>query len=76
MAACTEIANGEAESAALGHPSLGSTFRADLQAASQAAAAAIDLNIRFEDLSGNSYEWTLAPAVLVEETTRRRVAGR
>ncbi|HEX7151616.1 MAG TPA: S8 family serine peptidase [Thermoanaerobaculia bacterium] len=73
----TEIANTAAEQAALGHPGLGSTFRADLMAASQSTAAAIDLTVRFEDASGNSYEWTLAPAVAIDESGgRRRAAGR
>jgi hypothetical protein len=70
----TEIANGLAETTALGHPSLGSTYRADLLTLSQSTADAIDLTFRCEDASGNSYEWTLAPALTIETPTHRRAA--
>lgn len=65
-----------AEDDGAGHPNAGAVYRADLAAVTQAGPGAIDLWIRFEDPSGNSYDWTLAPAFSVETPSRRPAARR
>lgn len=69
----TEIANGQAEFDALGHVPVGTVFRCDLSDAANAGAALIDLSLHVEDVDGNSYEWTIAPAFVVESGRRRTV---
>jgi hypothetical protein len=67
-----EIANGQAEFDALGHVPVGTVFRADLMPLTQSAGL-IDLLLRFEDPSGNTYEYTIAPAFAVRGERRRIV---
>ncbi|HEX6098180.1 MAG TPA: S8 family serine peptidase [Thermoanaerobaculia bacterium] len=68
-----EIANGQAEFDALGHIPVGTAFRADLAPITAAGAALIDLSLTVHDPSGNTYDYTMAPAFAVRGERRRTI---
>ena len=67
-----EIANGQEGFDELGHIPMGTVYRSDLSAVTEAGVPLIDLSLHFEDPSGNSYEWTLSPAFVVDQGSRKR----
>lgn len=69
----TEIANGKEEFDLLGHVPVGTLFPSDLSDVTAAGAGLVDVRFQFEDPSGNTYEYTLAPALTVDAGRRRPV---
>ncbi|MDQ3280591.1 MAG: S8 family serine peptidase [Acidobacteriota bacterium] len=56
----------------------GTMYRTDLSAVTSSYTGAIDLRLHVEDTNGNSANYTLAPAFVIQETTppaRRRTVG-
>ena len=70
-----EVATSADDLAKLGHPPIGSVFTCNLSNALRGMPGVVDLKIFTEDASGNTMEYTIAPAFAMKVMKRRAVQG-